>query len=61
MVKALVKICESSPDISVSVLSDIVNIFCDTDYDRIAAIRDMSCSTSVKVGQLVAMIKSQGL
>ena len=61
MAKALVEICESSPDISVNVLSDIVNIFCSTDIDRLAVVRDMSFSTSEKVGQLVTTIKSDGL
>ena len=61
MVKALVEICESSPDISVNVLSDIVNIFCVTDIDRLAVVRGMSYSTSVKVGQLVTTIESDGL
>jgi hypothetical protein len=61
MVKALVEICESSPDISVNVLSDIVKIFCVTDIDRLAVVRDMSYSTSAKVGQLVTTIESDGL
>ena len=58
MVKALVKSCETSPDISINVLSGIVNIFCVTDIDRLAAVRDMSHSTSDKVAQLVTIIKS---
>ena len=58
MAKALVEICESSPDVSVNVLSDIVNIFCNTDSDRLVVISDMSQSNSVRAGQLVATIKS---
>jgi hypothetical protein len=57
MVKALVEICEISPDISVNILSAIVNIFCVTDIDRSTMLREMSYSSSDKVAQMIAIIE----
>jgi hypothetical protein len=58
MTKTIVEICEISPDISVSVLGSIINIFCVNDIDRAAILKEMSNSSSEKVAELIAVLKS---
>jgi hypothetical protein len=48
MAKTIVEICESAPDVLVPILSNIMDIVCVNDNDRLAISKEMASSSSKK-------------